>query len=264
MLYNFVGLTGMVIKKSEIHRDENKQYALCFVNVVRDNRDVGDGKTIMKIDYPIIMCHDSKIIAQMVELEENDIVEMKGRFSSKRILKTSQCEYCGEKNTVECVLVYIEPFEISKMAHCNTQEEALNMLSSQRKTSNLVLLHGAVSSDPKSIISDEGVTITQYQISLNPNCIARYEEPERSIEHPWVISYGKNATEDKRRLYFGSNVFLHACLQTRTIQKYTLCATCGREYTWEDQKMEIVPYETEYKRKYNTDEDLLKKKNEAT
>ena len=72
MLYNFVGLTGMVIKKSEIHRDENKQYALCFVNVVRDNRDVGDGKTIMKIDYPIIMCHDSKIIAQMVELEERD------------------------------------------------------------------------------------------------------------------------------------------------------------------------------------------------
>ena len=39
---------------------------------------------------------------------------------------------------------------------------------------------------------------------------------------------------------------MNACLQIRSVQKHTLCESCGQEYTWEDQKMEFVPYVIEY------------------
>ena len=261
--HNLAFLTGSVIKKPEIHRDENTQYALCSINVVRGYREVGDKKLFMKSDNPMIMCRDASIVSQMEEWEENDIVQIKGVISAKNILKTSYCNHCGERNTAEGSLVYINPIYTLKLAHCNTPEEALNMLSSLREISNQVYVIGTLCRQPKTVIPKEGLTITQYQIALNRKYFIRTDPPEIRSDYPWVKSYGENAKEDRRRLHVGSVVFVDGCIQARSVQKHTVCESCGQEYTWKDRAMEIVPYETEYIRDYYTDEDLLEMEQEA-
>ena len=264
--HNLANLTGFVIRKPEIHVNDQGEflYALCTISVVRGYREVGDKKLFMKSDNPIIMSNDPSNISKMSTWEENDIVQIKGVIAVKTITKSNTCVHCGEINKTEGALVYINPIYSLKLAHCNTQEEAINMLSELREISNQIYVIGTLCRDPKTILTKEGLTITQYQIALNRKYFIRSDPPEIRSDYPWVKSYGDHAKEDRLRLHTGSVVFVDGCIQARSVQKHIICESCGQEYTWKDRAMEIVPYDTEYLRDYYTDEDLMEMERAST
>lgn len=106
------------------------------------------------------------------------------------------------------------------------------------------------------------MVVTQYQIALNRNYIITDDPPELRADYPWVRSYGKDASEDKKRLRKDSIVFIDGYIQTRNVNRHSNCAGCNAKYDWADKSMEIVPYDTEYIRNYNTDEEIEKAEKE--
>lgn len=263
--HNLAFLTGAVIKAPTIHTDEegNYVYGMCYLNVVRGFREVGDKKKFMRSDNPIIMTRDQSILKKMETWKENDIIQLKGVIAAKNVLKSSYCPYCNEKNQADGSLVYINPIFVMTLEHFETFEEALEYLSRVREISNQVYLLGTLCRDPKKISPKEGLTVTQYQIALNRKYFIRSDPPEIKSDYPWVKSYGQNALDDRERLHVGSKVFIDGFIQARSVQKHVTCESCGEKYDWKDRAMEIVPYETEYLYDYYTDEDIAKREADA-
>ena len=263
--HNLAFLTGAVIKAPIIHKNDEGDilYGMCNLNVVRGYRDVGDNKNFMKSDNPIIMSREPAILQEMEKWNENDIVYIKGVIASKSIKKTSICQHCGAKNTVDGTLVYINPIFAKQIKQFESSNEAISFLSSLREISNEVYVLGTLCRPPKKITPKEGLVVTQYQIALNRKYFIRTDPPEIKADYPWVKSYGENALEDRKRLKTGAKVFIDGCLQARAVQRHIVCEECGQKYDWKDRALEIVPYETEYICGYNTDEDLAEQEMEA-
>jgi hypothetical protein len=48
------------------------------------------------------------------------------------------------------------------------------------------------------------------------------------------------------RLQTGSLVFVDGAIQTRIIDRKTICEECGEEYIWKETATDIYPYAVEY------------------
>lgn len=260
--HNLAFLTGAVLNKPIIVKNDDGSYVygMCFINVVRGFRDAGDHKNFMKSDNPIIMTREISVLEEMENWDTNDIVFIKGVIAAKSLQKTSNCPHCEQKNSAEGTLVYINPIFARKEASCETQEAAMNYLSSIREISNQVYLLGTLCRDPKKIKPKEGLIVTQYQIALNRKYFIRSDPPEIKTDYPWVKSYGDNAVSDREHLHTGSVVFIDGCIQARNVQRHLTCPNCGEDYIWKDRAMEIVPYETEYMRNFYSDEEIEENK----
>lgn len=283
---NLVFLLGCVAKAPRIvKKDDEYLYAMVYVNVARGLRDVGDRRKYMKCDNPVIMTRDPACMKEIEKWSEHDAVYIKGMLACKKLRKASFCEYCHTKNSLPGTLVYVNPIFCEKVGHLETDEECLQYLASHREISNQAYIYGTLCRDPKKMVSKEtNLTITQYQVALNRKFRIRTDPPELKTDYPWVKSYGQNAIEDKKRLHVGSEVIVDGCLQARSVQRHAICGQeigddgkpmfygngepvlrqdekgnpigCGKEYTWKDRAMEIVPYDTEYVCNYYDDEEI--------
>ena len=256
--HNLAFLLGAVVKKPNIVKDAegNPRMALAFLNIVRGYRDVGDKRTLMKSDRPIIMSKEPDVIKEIDRWEEGDIVEIKGTIATTRIKKSSTCDKCGHKNSFEGVMVYVNPFFVKKRYHYDSPEECMKFLSENREVSNQVFVFGTLVRDPKKMAPKVGLIVTQYQIAMNRKFRIRTDAPDIKADYPWVKSYGENAQEDWERLYKGSEVFIDGCMQARGVMRHAICSECGEMYDWKDRAMEIVPYATEYINGYRNDEEI--------
>lgn len=261
MRENDVMLYGFVLTEPKIQqRADGSPFATCHVCVARADRDTGDGKRFLKVDDPTILTNNSRLVDEIASWHTNDIVMIKGVLAIRQIRKGSHCTHCGEKNTQEGTLVFVNPIDCKKQGSCNSQEEGLNVLSEYREFSNIIKICGTLCRDPKKVKTKEGLIITRYQIASNRKFRIREDPPEIRADYPWVYSYGENAKEDKLRLRVGAEILVDGCLQARSVPRRAKCETCGEEYTWKDRAMEIVPYEVEYIRGYMTDEMLRAEK----
>lgn len=262
--HNSISMTGAVLKAPFIKVDDdgNYKYSMCEIEVVRGNREVGDNKHFPKSENPRIISHDPVCVKEMASWKENDIVQIKGVIAVLNAKKSSFCTHCGEKNSAEGALVYVAPIFCFVLDHAETAEEAHKKIVEMREISNQINVIGTLCRDPKSVSPKEGLTITQYQIALNRKYVIRSDPPEIRSDYPWVKSYGENAEKDLMYLHTGSEVFIDGLVQARSVQRHSVCAACGKEYTWKERVLEIVPYETEYLTNYYTEEEIAAKAKE--
>lgn len=262
---NIVHLRGVMVSAPTITQTpDRKRYLRANILVGRGLREVENKERHMGTDRPYIMTTSEEVIAQMEDLEPNDIVSVKGVITTRKIPKISYCAECGEKNKVDGILMFITPIFVEKTGHCKDEDESFRFLNSIRHVSNEVNIFGRLTRDPKKISPKSGLIVTQYQIALNRNYIIRDDPPELRADYPWVRSYGKDAEEDRMRLKKDSIVFIDGYIQTRNVNRHQTCVACGHNYDWIDKSMEIVPYDTEYIRNYNSDEDIERIKKERT
>ena len=258
--HNIVFLRGFVSKFTIGQSKEGEEFAMIHVSVARGERNVGDKKLHMKLDAPLVMTRNEAMVKEMKTWEENDIVDIKGVITAKAILKGSFCRSCGEKNTAEGALVYVNPIYCEKLMHLETKDECQEYLSSHREISNISYTIGTLCRDPKLIRPKEGLTVAQYQIALNRKYRIQSDPPQIKSDYPWVKSYGENAISDMEHLHVGSHVFIDGCLQARNVQRHKVCDKCGTTYEWMDKAMEIVPYETEYLANFYSEEEIAERK----
>lgn len=263
MKLNINYLYARVAKKPQFKIvDGEYQYGMCYVEVVRAKRDAHDSQFI-RHDQPLIMSRDKKVLKQMAEWNENDIVHIKGVLVSKSIDKVSYCDCCTDedgnptKNIVVGNLIYINPIYAKKIMSFDEKEAAVEHLVQNREISNQLYIAGTLCRSPKQILTKRGLVITQYQLAINRKYKISTDSPERKTDFPWVKSYGEQALEDRMRLDVSSDVIIDGFIQARKVVRTTKCPCCNQFYHWNDNAMEIVPFATEYMRgTYKSDEEL--------
>ena len=281
---SFTYMLGAVIKPPLVVKSGDRYvYAMVYITVARSEREVGDRRRYMKCDDPVMITRDPMLIREIETWDVFDIVEVYGQLRSRLIKKTSFCQFCNTRNQVPGALVYIDPFSCEKRCRLGSTSECIQYLAAHREVSNQVLTFGTLCRDPSRRRTGEGLSYTQYQVTLD-----RYQSgsipPAPRPEFPWVRSYGSNAASDLKRLHIGSEVFIDGYLQARSVNQHTVCGQeydengdpicydngmpmmrvdedgeiigCGKRYDWKDRIVEIVPYETEYIGNYYSDEVL--------
>ena len=284
---SFTYMLGAVIKPPLVVKNGDRYvYAMVYITVARSEREVGDRRRYMKCDDPVMITRDPMLIREIETWDVFDIVEIYGQLRSRLIKKTSFCQFCNTRNQVPGALVYIDPFSCEKRCRLGSTSECIQYLAAHREVSNQVLTFGTLCRDPSRRRTGEGLSYTQYQVTLD-----RYQSgsipPAPRPEFPWVRSYGSNAASDLKRLHIGSEVFIDGYLQARSVNQHTVCGQeydengdpicydngmpmmrvdedgeiigCGKRYDWKDRIVEIVPYETEYIGNYYSDEVLAEK-----
>lgn len=259
-IHNYVFVYAQVLQAPHIKiNDDTDEYerGLCAVCVIRNSRNVGDEADYLRKDKPVVLTFDPKIIKEMENWKENDLVQIKGTIATKSVVKRSICD-CGHENLVEGDMFYINPIFASKCASAPSNTKAIEELKEKKEISNQVFLIGRLCKEPKKIVTKAGVSITQYPIAINRKYKNKNESVNTKTDYPWIKSYGENAIEDRKRLHTNSLVYIDGMIQARSIKRTTTCEDCNKKYVWDDKTMEVVPYEVEYLNDYYSDEDLDK------
>ena len=241
---------GRVHKAPKIsYNDETSEYnyGMCYLDVVRGLRAVGDDLRFVKHDRLLVMSREQEMIENMLTWEENSVILVKGCISTKKMEKKSVCDNpeCPQpENWKEGNLVYITPIYVQKIKdYGEDRDAAIGDIIKNREISNEIHVIGTVLKDPKLVTSKKGIQFTQYPLAINRKFTIRTDDPSIRTDWPIVKSYGEQARSDKAYLKYQADVMIDGFLQGRVVKRRCKCKMCGKEYIWKDGCMELVPYE---------------------
>ena len=235
------------------------------VKTIRADRFIDDGNdSPIKEDYPIIFTTDPAILQEMQTWSKNDMVEIKGTFSTRKINKSQTCPKCGTRVEKEGELSYINPIYAKKRAHVSNDDDAHANLVENREISNIAFMLGRICIEPKKIVTAKNKVIVQYPLAVNRKYRNKFDEIDEKTDYPWIKEYGEMAANDLEKIHVNTIVFVDGCVQARTIKRACTCPNCKIKFEWPDKTMEIAPYSVEYVDNYYTDEDILKMKEEES
>lgn len=130
-------------------------------------------------------------------------------------------------------------------------------LKEHREDGNQAFILGNLTNDPVCYELDQGkTTATRYQIAMNRK-FKPYGADELldRTDYPWVYSYGQKAINDYERLKKGSLVFIDGAIHARKYKETYKCPHCGQEYVVPGRTLEILSYDTEYLRDFDSSKD---------
>lgn len=246
--HNYVFLYGRVSKPPKILMDDSGGLirGQCMITTIRSERSSEDEFYSFRYDCPIIMTKNPDILKEMTRWKENDMVEVKGMVSTRKISRSTICPYCKTRNLKAGALLYITPTYCAAIETGISKETCYELLRKKCEISNQCIVVGNLCSNPKVHQVENGSCQTCYQIALKRKLHVREDPPELKADFPWVKSIGANAAKDAKCLMKGSSVLVDGKIRTSEIVRKNICGQCGREYGCKDQAMEIIPYCTEY------------------
>lgn len=246
---NLVILHGAIQCAPRIYADSdgNINKAMLYIKVLR-RPSISEKLSANRLffDNPIILSKNEKLITQMSELEKDDMIDVRGVLTTREVLKSTICPNCTEKNSVEGNTVYVTPIYICRREQKVAPEEALELLKQRCEVSNMVMTIGTLCRDPEFYQAENRSGYVQYQLAVNRKFRIREDPADLKTDYPWVKAYGAQAITDAHCLQTGSVIYINGALQTREVNRTTICPNCGKTYTWVDAATEIVPYSTEY------------------
>lgn len=195
----------------------------------------------LRIDTPVIMTKNPDLAKIASTFACGDMIDFKGVVSSKEVLKKTRCPECNTENAIQGNILYFTPIYLCKREHA-TEEEGLQFLKERSEISNVVEVIGNLCRDPQFYQDEKGRSYAQYQIAVNRRYHIREDADDLKTDYPWVKTFGPQACEDSRCLKTGSTIKITAGVQTRVIERQTVCEKCGAKYTWNESVAELVPY----------------------
>lgn len=268
---NKVHLRGQVFQDPVIRKDAdgNYLYAFVYLRTMRSSRKVGDGEK-KKTDIIPITTKTPGLIREIEAWEENNIVDVKGTFTTKaNINKPSFCEVCQTnglegKNIVKGVTGYVTPIHCELIKKIDNKKEAFSYLEEHREISNEIYFMGNLTKEPKMYKTKNGnITYTQYQLAADRSYKVNTDIPENKTDYPHVKAYGEKAREHKQFLQRGSLIYIDGMLQARELLRTTKCPVCGEFYKWKDATMEIIPFTTEFIANIKSQEEVASEENKS-
>lgn len=273
---NDVRLYGCVAEKPRItKKDETGEYVrgLMHLAVVRSTRYSGETfgeKDRILFDWPLVLSRDPEMIQQMAHLRQYDVVEIKGMFLTKKIIKIAPCKVCGATNQIESNICYVRPMFMKRKnleREVYTEKQAVQELIQNREISNNILILGNLCRDVnyyKDVSSKPVIETSVYQIATDRKYYVKEDSPDNRTDFPTVRSYGKTAYMDSLCLQTGSLILVDGFLHSRSFMRKSTCGVpeCQNEFEWEDNTIEVIPYANEYLASYTDPEEALAEEEE--
>lgn len=200
-------------------------------------------------NIPVFSRNHRFIEKYMTEIDENDMVLVKGTLCTLEIQKTFYCTHCDQPNTRDGVIVFIDPIYIKRCEKGVTDlTERDRLLMESEEISNVVKIMGTLCREPKCEVNEQlNRTECEFQIASNRNRHILEDEPDKKTDYPWVKSYGAVAKEYYAALHTNSTIFIDGAIQVRNIKHRNLtCDYCGQPFERPDTAVEIIPYNIEY------------------
>lgn len=216
------------------------------IAVVRGIRDFGAIDKRIRIDVPIILSQNKKIMKQMKTWEVGDMILIRGTLATVNVTKSHCCPHCQQIEQMKTTLAFINPIFMKTECKGLSPEEGNRDMRQNAEISNRITVIGKACTAPELFVTDKGQRITNYQLDIMRKYRIKEDDEENKHDFPFVKSYGFVADNDYRAIQEGGMVFVDGAIQTREFTKTHACPFCQTEYVYRDSATEIVPYSTEY------------------
>jgi len=246
---NVVFLHGQIQIPPKIYVNKEKVLTKAIYALKTLRRPYFNGQLVankLYFDCPVIYTKNTEMIELSSTLALGDMVDIKGVLCTQEVIKSTICGECSHKNSSQGNMVYVTPIYLCRREQEVSPEQGLELLKARSEASNILMVIGTLCRDPDFYVSDKERSSAQYQLAVNRRYRIKEDPPEVRTDYPWVKTHGQQAAKDAESLRTGSVVYINGSLQTRDIDRTTICEKCGAQYTWSESAMEIVPFSTEY------------------
>lgn len=243
---NRLHLYGFVESEPRIYKREDGELlqARLVIDVMRRYTEV-DGRMVKpRHDHPLVITFDKKMIQEISLLGELDIVEIEAVITTRPAIKKSFCTACKAKHEEKGLFGYITPLSIIKRGEAESVKAANEELMRYNEISNRAEIIGTICKDPE-FHEENGFATCQYPLAVNRNLRIKEDDPTNRTDYPWVKSFADQARSDSK-LPLGATLLIDGSVQTRQIDRTSVCIFCGSEFIWKETITEIYPYRVEY------------------
>lgn len=252
--HNEVTLYGQVMQPPRLLYDDTNinnpsrklVRAMCTIAVMRGIRDFGAVDKRIRLDLPIILSQNEKIMKLMKQWEPGDIVQIRGTLATVNVIKPLQCPECNHVEQTPRMLSYVNPIYMKTEYKKLSAEEGNSDMRHNAEISNRITVIGKACIEPEMFITDKGQKITNFQLDVPRKYRIKEDDESNRHDFPFVKSYGFVADNDKRAIRKDGLVFVDGAIQTREYSRKHVCPICETEYEYRETATEIIPYSTEY------------------
>ncbi len=258
--HNEVTLYGQVSCDPKIYSDKpgkpdaKRLQVMCTIAVIRGIRDFGAKDHRIKLDNPIVLSQNQKMMKQMAKWQKGDMVFLRGTLAShdykrKRLCKNEKCVGPDGKPTLltlEDTLIFVNPIFTEVMAKQLDTVQGIKNMRARSEISNRVTIIGHASNEPEIHITDKGQRISNYILEVSRKYHIKEDDDKNVQDFLIMKSYGKLADMDHLRIKKKGAVFIDGAIQVREYPKVFVCPCCGTEHNITRTVTEVVPYATEY------------------
>lgn len=266
--HNEVTLYGRVIQDPKLFYNSTDETnpsrtllrVIGAISVVRGIRDFGAVDKRIRIDVPIVLSQNKKIMKLMKTWEVGDMILIRGTLATVNVTKSICCPNCQQMEPIKTTLAFINPIFMKTECKGLSPEEGNQDMRQNAEISNRITVIGKACTAPELFITDKGQKITNYQLDIMRKYRIKEDDEENKHDFPFVKSYGYVADNDYRAIQEGGMVFVDGAIQTREYTRAHTCPFCQTEYIYRDSATEIVPYSTEYLTGCKTMEEIEEEK----
>jgi len=228
--------------------------------VLRGIRDFGAVDKRIRLDIPVILSQNDKIMKMMKQWEVGDMILIKGTLATVNVQKTLTCSECYNVERMQGMLSFVNPIYIKAEERGLNAEEGNSDMRRNAEISNRITVIGKACIDPEVFVTDKGQIITNYQLDVPRKYRIKEDDESNRHDFPFVKSYGFVADNDSRAIRKSSMVFIDGAIQTREYLRKRICPFCGAEHEYRETATEIIPYSTEYLTGCKTMEEIEEEK----
>ena len=249
---NTVYLYGRVLVPPNIRIDTDGNYLSGKIILHTVRRSAASKELLLqgerRWDYIAVLSKHAKLIKdRMADLEEGDMVQVKGTLCTYEKIKQFICPHCGEVTSRDGVIIYVDPIFIKRCEIGVSQEEGYRLIEDSEEISNQVKIMGTLCREPQLYENPKNKQMEcDFQIASNRNRHILEDNPEKRTDYPWVKAYGKQAVDYYEALHVNSTVYIDGALQARSVKREFVCAKCGEVFEAVDSAIDIIPYNLEY------------------
>lgn len=217
-----------------------------ILSVLRGIRDFGAVDKRIRIDLPIVLSQNEKMMKAMSAWKKGDIILLRGTLATVNYNNLLRCPHCGKTETVPATMTFVNPIYMKIENRELEAAEANREMRKNAEISNRVTIIGKCCTKPEMFITDKGQHITNYQLDVMRKYRIKEDQESNKHDFPFVKSYGFVAENDYYAVQENGLVFVDGAIQTREYLRTHTCPECGEAYQYKDTTTEIVPYSTEY------------------
>lgn len=233
------------IQQRDTRVSTSGDYASIILKTIVGARYDGD-ESRYKYIYVLVISRDTEIIKEMATSGENDLILVKGVVVSREVQKISACPACATENIKPGNVTYCEPIHFEVLKKGIDAEDINSTLLAHREISNIARIVGNACTDIREFTDKKNRKSVKYCIAVPRTYRIKNSSESERTDFVTAHSYGDNATDDATYVKKRDKVLIDGYLQ-HFIKKVSIdCACCGRKYEFEDGRMEVIPFETEY------------------
>ena len=243
VLLHGVALTDVTTKADDAG---NAIRAYLYVRVV--DRAKGADEDDVQYTSVFVYSVNPKVIANMVNIHQGDLVDVYGTITTARVQKNRVCQSCGTVTSSMGDVTYVSPLYVCQREHGLSEEEIQKKLMERAEISNRVYAIGNICAGLDYYDKNgEAKPLLRYQLAIPRTIRVHDDTANTDTDYPWVLAAGKQASEGKDALRVGSVVYIKGHLRSRDQKKEVQCPACGNVFISPDfPLMRITPHFTEY------------------